>query len=307
MPYVYYCQIVSKHNNKEHNANNINIKTMKKLRSIILIILIPMAISAQNFMTIGEVFDFEVGDEFQIEGRGLYQPPNADRIYIIDKYYSLDSNSVFYVRFHDSYYVYVENNEAYYHFWTETDTVSYTNLDLPINESNLWVPYDTSMFSYDTINACSIDYCDSLVNGYLYSVNDFEPIYYSSLYGKGLGLVRDFYNQPAEFSMYDNVLFYYKKNGISCGISDTTTVSISENNIMNDFKVYPIPASTYIIIENEKNIEVESISISNLNGHLKKCFDLNATQLYISDLVPGMYFLNISTMKGELREKIIIE
>lgn len=258
-------------------------------------------------MTIGEVFDFEIGDEFQIEGRGLDQPPNADRIYIIDKYYSLDSNTVFYVRFHDSYYVYIENYEAHYHFWTETDTVSYSNFDTCITQINNWTSYDTSMNYYDTIIEFGENYCDSLLNGYEYSVNSFEPVYYSNVYGKGLGMVRNYYNNPAEYSMFDNVLFYYKKNGLSCGIPDLTTVSIPENNLVDYFNIFPIPARDILRIENIKNIEIESIFVTNINGQIIKQFDARNTQLDISDISSGLYFLKISYENGVLTEKIIIE
>lgn len=280
---------------------------MRKLNSTILILLLPFVIYAQNFMTIGEVFDFEIGDEFQIEGRGENQPPNADRINIIAKYYSVDSNTVFYVRFHDSYYVYIENYEAHYHFWTETDTVSYTNLDTCITHSNFWVSYDTSMINYDTINSNSVDYCDSLLNGFLYEINSFEPVYYSDVYGKGLGRVKDYYDNPAEYTMFDNVLFYYKKNGVDCGIPDSTTVSVPENNLTNSFNIFPIPTSDFLRIENKKNLEIESIIITNINGQIIKQFDSSINQLNVSDLTSGIYFLKIISEKGELIKKIIIE
>jgi len=57
-------------------------------------------------MTIGEVFDFEIGDEFQIRGSATGQPPNADWITIIAKEYSTESDTVFYHRYHDSYFIY---------------------------------------------------------------------------------------------------------------------------------------------------------------------------------------------------------
>lgn len=258
-------------------------------------------------MTIGDVFNFEVGDEFHIEGRGLYQPPNADRITISGKYYSLDSDTVFYVQDHDSYYVTIENYETHFHFWTKTDTVSYSNLELPINQSDYWISYDTAMVTYDTINANSIDYCQKLINGYYYTTNPFEPVYFSSLYGEGLGLVKSYYYEPAGFSMYDNVLFYYKKNGVSCGIPDTTALSVNENNLPKGFNIYPNPAKSFLIVENIMNLEIESITMFDLNGKILKQFDLNLSYFNISDLASGIYILKVSSRSGELMKKIIIE
>jgi len=280
-------------------------EAMKILRTLILIFLIPFTIVGQDFMTIGDVFDFEIGNEFQIEGRGQSQPPNADRIKIIDKYYSADSNTVFYVRFHDSYYVFIENYEAHYVFWTETDTVSYTNLDTCITHSNYWISYDTSMISYDTINSNATVYCDSLLNGFYYEINPFEPSYYSNIYGKGLGMTRNYYNNPAENMMFDNILFYYKKNGVSCGIPDSITVSLSEKKDVNVFKIYPIPARDFLNIENKTGTEIESIFITNINGQVLEQFDASITHLNVSRLPSGIYILKIASKKGEFKRKII--
>jgi hypothetical protein len=293
-------------------VTNLKIKKneiMKKSNLIVLVILtlIPCIISAQDFMTIGEVFDFEIGDEFQFEGRGLNEPPNADRITIIDKYYSADSSTIFYIRYHDSYYVYIENNVAHYHFWTETDTVYYSDLNTPINQSTYWVSSDTTMVNYILINTWAEEYCDSLTNGYFYTINIFEPVNYSKLYGKGLGLVRDYYNNPAEYTMFDNELFYYQKNGVGCGVPDTTTVSILEIKLSKNFNVFPNPTHDFLNIENKKNIEVGSIIITNTTGKKIKQFDSNVNKLNVSDLTSGIYFLRINSEKGVLTKKIIIE
>ena len=280
------------------------------MKSIILIItfcVFSFTSIAQEFMTIGEVFDFEIGDEFQFEGRGLNEPPNADRITIIDKYYSADSSTVFYIRYHDSYYVYIENNVAHYHFWTETDTVYYSDLNTAINQSNYWVSGDTTMVNYILINTWAEVYCDSLTNGYFYTINNFEPVNYSKLYGKGLGLVRDYYNNPAEYTMFDNELFYYQKNGLGCGIPDSTTVSILEIKSADNFNLFPIPTSDFLNIENKKNLKVESIILTNINGQIIKQYETNVNRLNLSDLTSGIYFLKIKSEKGVSINKIIIE
>jgi len=280
---------------------------MRNLSLIILIVLFPLIISAQNLMTVGEIFDFEIGDEFQIKGVGYIAPINIDRITIKDKYYSLDGDTVFYVRFHDSYDFNVGNEQSPYIFWTKTDTVSYTNLDACITQTGYWTSYDTIMNYYDTINEFGENYCNVLLNGYEYSVNSFEPIIFSKVYGKGLGLVRNYYNDVSEFSEYDFTLFYHKKNGVSCGIPNTKTSSISENNLLNDFRIYPVPTKGFIKIENKRKIEIESISITNLNGQIVKQFNTMKSVFDISDISSGFYFLKITCKNGALNKKIIIE
>lgn len=280
---------------------------MKKLLLVILATMSLLTISSQNLMTIGEVFDFDIGDEYQISGNGYNQPPNADRITITNKYFSNNSDTVFYVRYHDSYYSYIEFYELFYVFWTETDTVFYMNLDSCISSYNYWTPYDPIMINYDTINFNSEDYCDSLICGFSYELNSFEPVYYSRLFGKGLGLVKDYYYAPAEFSEMDNVLFYYKKNGVACGSPDTLTVSISENSLMNSINIFPNPANTTIFITNSSSLRINEINLFNIQGQRilhKNAFSKN---LDISQIEQGLYVLELISDELRIRKKLIIE
>ncbi len=282
---------------------------MKKINLMILIILISLVSTAQDFMTIGEVFDFNVNDEFHFSQQGGNQPPNAERITIIDKYYSENGDTVFYVRFNDSYSTTPLDYPPYleYHFSTETDTVFYTNLNSDITTYGFWTEYDPEMVSYDTILNYSEYYCDSLVNGYLYEINDFEPMYFSNLFGKGLGLVKQYIYDPVEYFEMDIVLFYYNKNSIGCGNPDETTVSVIENNLSYELNIYPVPANGVLMIENINNFEIKKIALTNVNGQLIKQFNAEKTQLDISEISSGLYFLKIFTNKGELIKKFIIE
>ncbi len=282
---------------------------MKKINLIILIILISFASTAQDFMTIGEVFDFNVNDEFHFRGQGGNQPPNADRIRIIDKYYSENSDTVHYVRFHDSYWTSPLDYPPYieYHFSTETDTVFYTNLNLDITSYSSWTVYDPEMVSYDTIINYSEYYCDSLINGYQYEINDFEPVYFSNQFGKGLGLVKQYMYDPVEFFEMDIVLFYYNRNGLGCGTPDETTVSVMENNSSYKLNIYPIPANDILRVENINKIEIKTISLTSVNGQVIKQFDAQKTQLDISDISSGFYLLKISSKNGVITKKLLIE
>jgi len=88
---------------------------------------------------------------------------------------------------------------------------------------------------------------------------------------------------------------------------DTMTVSIPDANTIREIIIGPIPARDILRIKNIKNIEIESIFITNLNGQILKQFDSSITQLNISELASGIYILKILSEKGELSKKIIIE
>jgi hypothetical protein len=283
---------------------------MKKFISILAGLIFSLTITAQDLMTIGEVFDYSIGDEFHISGFADGQPPNADRIKIIDKYYSANNDSLFYIRNHDSYHTTILMEPPYleYHFWTVIDTVFYTNLDSSITHYKYWTSYDTTMVKYDTINHISEEYCDSLVNGYDCEIGEFEPIYYVGLYGKGLGRVKDYYYQPAEYSGFNNVLFYYKKNGVSCGTPDTTTVSVSEIIINPEIKIYPNPTEKYFTIDFKTNGQ-SNLKIYNAGGKLLISQTIEEKSNYIncSSLTTGFYVICVSSESNEYYEKLIIK
>lgn len=281
---------------------------MKKLILIFAGTLFTLTIIGQDLMTIKEVFDFSIGDEFQYSGFADGQPPNADRIKILDKYYSANNDSLFYIRNHDSYHTTILMEPPYleYHFWTKIDTVSYSNLDSSIAHYKYWISYDTTMVKYDTINHISEKYCDSPINGYDCEIGEFEPIYYTGLYGKGLGRVKDYYYHPAEYSGYDNVLIYYKKNGVSCGTPDTVAVSeIAENP---EIKIYPNPAEKFFTV-NFENIGQADMKLYNSEGKLIISQTIEEKSNYINcrSLPTGFYLVCISRESNTYFEKLIIK
>lgn len=279
---------------------------MKRFLVILLIVSLSATIAAQELMTIGEVFDFEIGDEFQTSGNCPGQTPNADRITIIDKYYSMESDSIFYVQNHNSYSTQIDNmNNLEYHFWSRTDTVLYTNLDSSITYYDRWFSYDTSMFMYDTINEISIQYCNTLINGFNCAGNYFEPITIKRLFGKGLGLVRDYYWNIPDYSEFDNKLFYYKKNEISCGEPDKLYVTVAEEQENPEIRVFPNPASKFFSVELEESIFKE-LKIYTSSGCLISSHFVYNDNFDCSFLDAGIYYLVINTESGRYREKLLI-
>jgi len=278
---------------------------MKKFLLIIAGGLMFLSISAQDLLTIGEVYNFAIGDEYHLTGFGEGQPPNADRITIQDRYYSDNGDTVFYVQYHDSYDSYVEDYQLHYHYWILTDTIYYTNLDEPI--SSIWQPYSSDMTDYDTINTISEEYCDSIINGYFYEINDFEPEYYSRVYGKGLGLVRDYFYIPVENSMGDRKLIYYKKGGEECGFPDLT-VGL-KTKILNQFcEIMPNPAVNYFIIEN-KSAEMYNIKIYSSTGSLLLKQNQQFGSFYVdcSQFNSGVYLVSLSNSSSKLMRKVIVQ
>ena len=73
------------------------------------------------------------------------------------------------------------------------------------------------------------------------------------------------------------------------------------------FKIYPNPTKDKLIIENTENAVIESISIISIAGQVIKSFYPGELQLDISDIDTGVVFLRISSGKGDIIKKLIIE
>ena len=108
---------------------------------------------AQTYQTLGEIYDFDIGDEFHyrnIHYEGSYHPPDliyddCVNITIIDKYYSADSNTVFYKR------IYQVSRVEWNGTWdtTKVDIVSYNGLGSTLrNLYGIWAFPDYSSPDY---------------------------------------------------------------------------------------------------------------------------------------------------------------
>ncbi|MCB0806943.1 MAG: T9SS type A sorting domain-containing protein [Bacteroidales bacterium] len=262
-------------------------------------------LNGQELMTIGEVFDYHIGDEFHFMGQHPEQPPNADRITIIDKYYSSAGDTLLYVQAVDGYQSFVEwepEPHLVYTFWKDTVITWVSNLELTIDQYDEGFQYDTSIYTSD-------QYCNTLMNECNYFVGEFEPDHYINTYGRGLGRTHAYLEQMGYMIAYDQQMFYYNKDGVECGTPDTITVGIQE--IMDEviFSIYPNPASTFVCIKPVAGNEAFHCKLFNAAGTVLKTFNLahSAYTLDIRDLPKGIYFVSYAGSKGTYTRKLIVE
>ncbi len=84
----------------------------------------------------------------------------------------------------------------------------------------------------------------------------------------------------------------------------TGTLGVNEN-LTSVFSTYPNPANDVINLVNATNVGIESISISDINGRTVKTVDVVGSQINVSDLNSGIYFLNINSAAGKAVEKFV--
>lgn len=87
-------------------------------------------------------------------------------------------------------------------------------------------------------------------------------------------------------------------------ISLTTNLSSNDNSI-SSLSIYPNPATTMLNISNTNNVEVKNISITDINGRVVKNETGSLTQINVSDLNAGVYFVTIEAAEGKTTKKFI--
>lgn len=256
----------------------------------------PYTLPDVTLLTVGEVFDFAVGDQFQFSGSASGQPPNADRITITDKYFSQDNDTLFYQREHNSYYSYMNynNGQPYleYVFFSKTDTVSYTELDQPISV------FDNN-FLFDVHIGYSSILCDSLINrtDILNNPGGFPGDHYIREFGKGLGQTFNYYySADVQTTLVSDKLFYYKKGNMICGVPDV--VKVGSVKFESTVSIYPNPANSFITYTINKPISTKAFySIFDCTGLNRSTGSVNqgTNTINIENLRTGIYLIKIVT------------
>ncbi|WP_430612402.1 T9SS type A sorting domain-containing protein [Flavobacterium sp. JP2137] len=126
--------------------------------------------------------------------------------------------------------------------------------------------------------------------------------------------VKTFTLDPA-FANKEIVVLFRHHNSFdvfSIIVDDVKVVSNGNASINKElasqFSVFPNPANDIVNFTNSGNILVSKIEVKDLNGRNVQSFDFNGvatSEINISQLQAGVYFLNITTNEGTLTKKII--
>ena len=71
------------------------------------------------------------------------------------------------------------------------------------------------------------------------------------------------------------------------------------------FSIYPNPTSSILSISNPNNVEIKSISVVDINGRIVKNQSDSLSQINVSDLNAGVYFVTIEAAEGKTTKKFI--
>lgn len=142
---------------------HLNFIIMKKMIPSTLIVLVSfIGLSAQNLPTIGEVYDFNVGDEFRYEFSQWNTDYYSHKVINVD--FTPDSSEVTYTFYREG--TTVDWYGDTYPIGPDTVMEIYSNLDSSLHTFfDGWYPWSTYGSPFDTINHISEDLCGVEVFG----------------------------------------------------------------------------------------------------------------------------------------------
>ena len=88
----------------------------------------------------------------------------------------------------------------------------------------------------------------------------------------------------------------------------TATTLKVDNNLATKFSVSPNPTSNVVYLNNNANILMNEVKVTDMNGRTVKSLKLNGvsnTQVDVSDLASGVYLMDIASDQGNITKKVI--
>ncbi|MBW2963022.1 T9SS type A sorting domain-containing protein [Mesonia aestuariivivens] len=91
---------------------------------------------------------------------------------------------------------------------------------------------------------------------------------------------------------------------------DTEVALFTNTFLQANFSIYPNPTSGVINFRLDNNLDIDSVKIYAINGKIVKTFSekelKNNNQINVSELLSGVYFLQLQSKKSEVTRKLII-
>lgn len=263
---------------------------MKKNYYLILAIILFTSFSAlsQEFPTVGEVYDYDIGDVFQYQEQGQAGGDFGGGgfsalVYseVIDKHFSENLDTVYYSVFERSVGSSSENPEGYID--ERIKDYQYNNLSFVINGDTIFENTDW----YNGRIAVEREWS----SGYQYRQQ-------KQTIGCGLTYDEYNYNDPHEWSEYKKVMLYFKKGDEEWG-EEQVVIGLDEKTKSSHFSIYPNPVQNQLNIKSDFNGEVQ-IRIYNSFGQLmdKTTNSSSSLAIDVDHYLSGMYIVHIVDSEG---------
>ncbi len=189
-------------------------------------------------------------------------------------------------------------------------------------EDNPIITFTTTGIYTVTLIASNSQFSDTLVSPVVISVNSVPPPPSVTVSGNVLitdspfilqwylnGIPLAGQNSNTLEAPTDGVYTVSATNNEGCSaLSESFTIITGiENTVSEEFRIYPNPATDYLVIENMFNSQWKA-ELSDASGRKINMQDLNTGNLKVvsfRNLSAGIYFVRISTSKGTFVKKIV--
>jgi len=113
-----------------------------------------------------------------------------------------------------------------------------------------------------------------------------------------------------EFTIHQNAVNAAALYGALSSPTDCTEVlpsSIQTSEKFVQFSIYPNPTSDFVLINNEQNVEVKKLVLTDLQGRVVVMQEENLENMNVSNLSKGVYFLEIIGRDFSDVKKVIVQ
>jgi len=261
-----------------------------KIIPLLTLFCLSFSLTAQDYSTYGEIYDYEVGDIFHYKelhythDYWLFRDINVE---IVQKIQSTWGDTLTYVKFVKTYTDVQPGPSGYEEY--------YENKVIP--DQNLIFIADSIYYSGD-YNGRKISYTD-------FTYGDVEHFHE---YVDGCGRTVYYYKywDPAP-NQKSIRLLYFKKGDEEWG-TPNPVVGLKEQLLENDFIIiFPNPTRDKIHLAAGDDIVIKDVRIYNQAGKEVLILSSEFEIIDISSLSPGLYLVYVSTEKGRICRKLIKE
>lgn len=309
------------------------LNSMKVVVFFFLLLFTNTEIQAQSLMTVGQIYNYDIGDIFIKSAGGIYAPPTYTTISITDKYFNTTLDSVVYI-FNATFYTSPACAGCPPVYDTiYNDTIAYTNLNDTVGAglgskihywnmdcidtagyTGVWVDsvyYDSSFCSRLTTKISRMDNGPFLTDScYWY----FEPFYGYDEYGEGIGLTHHYYNtcsQGFPYCQEIGSLLFYKKGIDSCGLRPIIPLpaSAEEYGVEEPFVIFPNPVADKAGIKFNREQNNSLFIMTNCFGAEMQRFIFSGSELSVNceGLAEGIYFVSVISRYKKYEAKLAVK
>jgi hypothetical protein len=270
------------------------------MRLVLLCMLTNLAFNCRAQLTIGQVYDFDIGDLFQSVGMvngSAGTPPTIINKTILGK--ALSGNSVTYT-IQVGYYTPPACQSCPASASSTVVIETYTNLSsplIPANETSTCVGTEDTTY-YSQCNRLTMERHPDFAN------SCFEPTLHTTRYVQGAGgpyYDKTVFSSPTPNNSTSLYLQFYVKQSNSCG---TTFINSPEPELKRT-SVYPNPAGDYVIVETDTPMSY--YTLFDITGKLCRAGKMENKYIETAGLSRGTYFINLYSPENSIKTVKIIK